>query len=97
MTRTLKSILAKAFSAITDQSAANADSDYWWLLPQITPWPPPQTPPPVEPQSPETECAPIQELTSDPPFADRSDQRDPLTLLERGRHGSRAKKKDLAP
>lgn len=40
----LKAFLAKAFRAALGESAACADTDYWWLMPQVTPWPPPPEP-----------------------------------------------------
>lgn len=95
MARTLRSILAKAVRAVDDQAAVNADSDYWWLLPQITPWPPPQAPPPVEPQNPETESDPAQGLPSGLPLAIRGGQRELRTRPGRGRPTIRDKKKGL--
>lgn len=94
MARTLRSILAKAFRPV-DEAAVNADSDYWWLLPQITPWPPPQTPPPVETQNQETESDPTQGRPPGPPLATRRAQKDPRKLPERKHPTSRDKKKGL--
>lgn len=45
----LRAFLAKAFCAQHNEPPGYADSDYWWLIPQVTPWPPtPAAPAPDE-------------------------------------------------
>jgi hypothetical protein len=43
MALSFRSLLAKAFRVVYDETAVKSDADYWWLIPQVTPWPPPSS------------------------------------------------------